>query len=77
MEASKGCLWSRWNAESSSLGEKVGRERARLGRRSREERIMVGMGCDAKGEVEMFVATQLLNMRSQVVIWIGRGEGSG
>lgn len=38
---------------------------------------MVGMGCDAKGEVEMFVATQLLNMRSQVVIWIGRGEGSG
>ena len=35
---------------------------------------MVGMGCDAKGEVEMFVATQLLNMRSQVVIWIGRGR---
>ena len=48
VKAIKGSLWSWWNAESSSLGEKVGRETARLGRRSSEERIMVAIGCDAK-----------------------------
>ena len=40
---------SRWKAElSSCLVEEVGRERARLGKRSRVGRIMVAMGCDAK-----------------------------
>ena len=48
MKGIKGSLWIRWNAESSNLGEKVGREKARLGRRRREGRIMVGMRCDAK-----------------------------
>ena len=42
----KGSLWIRWNAESSSLGVKVGREKARLGMRRREGRIMVAMRCD-------------------------------
>ena len=39
----KGSLWSRWNAESINLGEEVGREKARPGRRRREARIMMSI----------------------------------